>query len=1011
MEMLKNMIKMLKVKTAVLCLIVLVSHVYSSDITVNDIQEILNNQNPQIIGLIQNLQVAPFNPDLVSFEVTTENDLTVKLFLYNLKTNNVFQVESEKFSGGSKAKRKYYLKDQGLQWHPYKNWFVFYGNSLANTDNIYICRVVVPELINNFAVNGYRVKLAEDVKKVKSFCIDPAFDMTGDNIYFARKYSLRDKSAKYDRSYNLTVINDIFKYRDLKFKDVEFKTLVEKKFDQIKPVCSPADKDLIAYISYKNQKKKGEEWYHEYSLNIYNLATSEIITVDNMDGYHYYSFKWSYTGSHLFYFKALSLLRTPQNFIDDKINQVNLHFVKISKTASKFEALIQTNAKSDILVEDIVPNENSISFINENNLLVAKYDPYASVFIVDINMWRDADKNSVKKVQFDKEFDTDYPKILGSELYFVGTTYLKNKTISAVYRSNAALKLSGGQTQDVLTVKSEMDSGVSDDSQPEEEYEDEYSEDDSEVSETPTSTATVPEIKKPDNSQKISELENQITKLNGELSKLDNQITAENSNRANYENDVKTLTKESNDLQDKKNTYLVKISELKAEKSVKLSDSALKAKKISELEDQISKLSIEITKLDNQISAENVNKENYEITINNLTKETNDLLDKKNSSLASIAELKAAKSIKLESDILLTTKKNELNTLENNKLTAQNEILKLENSILSDKNELSKLETDLLSKNKEITQIKSLISNIKIEQTKTLQTENKLASFQTQLTELQSRKSIIEADITKFTQQLNNDQNSLNGLVKQLADKGMDKQNSLAAIDKLKNDKLISELKDKESRIKAKESNLAENKQKLSQIDSQISSLTATVDTENKNIVDMRTGITKLSENKLSLMNTVKELKAKKVTAQEALAKDAAEKAAKEALAKKEAEDKAVKEALAKKETEDKAAKEALAKKEAEDKAAKEALVKKEAEEKAAKEALAKKEAEDKAAKEALAKKEAEDKAAKEALAKKETEEEYSEESGDEYGEDDSSIEEDVFEDIETPSSTRRGRR
>jgi chromosome segregation ATPase len=789
-------------------LLFFLSLLYSSEISVKELEEILNTQSLKINGYINNLQVSPFNKELMSFEVTYDNDKTVKLYLFNVRTKNIFQVESSSFTGETKSKRKYYLQDKGIQWHPYKNWFVFYGNAMGNVEQLYVCRVVVPELINNFAVNGYRVKLDENAKEVKSYCKDPTFDMTGENIYFSRKVQLRDKKAKYNKSYNLTVINDVFKYRDLKFKDVEFKTVLDKRFDQVKPLCSPSDKNLVAYISKKNQPKKGEDYYAEYSINIYNSATTEIVTVDNMDGYEIYSYRWSNTGNHIFYFKALSLLRTPQDFIDDKINQVNLHFAKVNKSAKTTEVLIQTNPKTDILLEDVVSKDNAITFINENNIMLAKYDPYASVYLVDINLWRNTDKKYSQKIRFDREFDTEYPILIGSELFFTSLTYIKDIPVSSINVSSALLKLSGGESQDMLSVKAEIDSGASDDTGLEEE---EYSEDEETYEESEESEIIV-ETKKP-GPEKSAAAKKAVTEK------------------------VVETKKPSND------------------------------QKIAELEGQKSKLNVDLTKLDKQISDETIKIETIEGTIKSLTKESTDLLDRKNLYLESINKLKTDKIASLEGEQKQTGIKTKIAKLESDKLTLQNEILKLENTVLTEKNVLTTLEVKKNSNDIEKTKITGVISNLKIEMTKTLQTGNKVASFELQLKELQLKNNNIDLEIKKLSQNLLSNQNNLRTYEKLFSDKDNEKKSLSVLIDKLKNDKLMTMQQGKLSQIKAKESSIIENKQKLVNLGGQISSSTQSIESENKNISDFRNKITKLNDEKLVILSTINELKSKKASA------------------------------------------------------------------------------------------------------------------------------------------------
>jgi len=804
------MLKIWKIsKKTVIIILTAVSVLTASEITVNDVQEIINGQSLKIEGYISNLQAAPFNTELMSFEVTNDKDPSIKLYLLNVKTKNIFQVESSSYTAETKGKKKYYPKDRGVQWHPYKNWFVFYGNGLSNRDQLFICRVVVPELINNFAVNGYRIRLNENSKEEKSFCIDPCFDMTGDNIYFSRRVQLRDKKAKYNKSYNITLIKDVFQYRDFKFKDVEFKTVLDKRFDQVKPLCSPSDKNLVAYISKKNQPKKGEDYYAEYSINVYNSATSEVVTVDNMDGYYEYPFKWSSTGNQIFYFKALSLLRTPQKFIDDKVNQVNLHFAKINSSSTKTEVFIQTNPKTDILLEDVVAKDNSITFINENNIMLSKWDPYETIYLVDINLWKNSDRKYAQKIQFNQDFDTQYPILNGTDLYYVSVVFIKNSPVPSVNVSSVSIKLSGGEKQDKLAVKAEIDSGASDDSIIEEEYsEDEEAYEESSYSDEEIVETKVTQKEKPADTKKPEE-----------------------------------------------------------------SKKASNAQKIAELESQKSKLSLDLTKIDKQISDETAKKEDFESTIKDLNKKSADLLDVKNTHLEKINQIKSEQIASLESGQKITGIKMQLSKLESEKLSLQNEILKLENAVLTEKNVLAQLESKKITGETEKAKANGIISDLKIQQAKFSQDKDKLALFQTQLNELKQKKTAIDADITKLSQSLQTDRNNLNTYETQLLGFTDTKKEIAGSIDKLKSDKLLSLQKDKQSQIRSKESSIAENKQKLVNYEGQIASLTSANETENKTITELRNKVAKLNDEKLNYLKAITELKSKKAEGKETVAK------------------------------------------------------------------------------------------------------------------------------------------
>ncbi len=765
-------------------LIIAFSCLNASELSVKSVQEIISGESALIGGgFIQNLQVAPFNSDLVSFEVTYDNDATIKLFLFNLKTKNIFQVGSEAYSGGtSKTKRKFYLKDQGLQWHPYKNWFVFYGNGMANRNQIYICRVVVPELINNFAVNGYRIRLEENEKEERSDLIDPAFDMTGDRIVFSRKVEKRDKKSKYNRTYNIAIMNDIFKYKDYKFKDVEFKTVLDKRFDQVMPLCSPSDKDLVAFISYKNQEKKGEDYYAEYSINILNLSTSEVTVIDNLDGYAVYPFKWSNTGSQIFYMKALSLLRTPQSFIDDKLNQVNLHFARIEKKAGKLSVYIQTNPKTDVLLEDVLVTKNSLHFINDNNIIISRYDSnIPTLFLVDINLWRSSDRNYAQRMDFNRDFDADFPVLVGNELYFIATAYPKNKAVSQLTLAEVSIKLSGGEARDVAGRKVEIDSG----GYTADEDWDEYSDDDSfdDTAEEPV----VPDKKKPQPNQKIQELEKKLSELKTDLSKIDNQIASDQVLVRENENSLRALNRQSNELSEQRSTLLENINQLRALQTEKLKGEKEIALKLTEV----------------------------------------------------------------------TGKKNE-------RLRIEKEILELEKTILTERDVLTQLEGSYSDRNSEIVKLNSLISSLKIEQTRTMQAENKLASFQGQLSELQVKKDKIQSDIDISDKELSDEKMILDQLEKDLSGKKKDIAGLKSQSMQLTSQKTEADKLGKASLMKAKETLLSGYRKDLTKIDADLTALDKKSIEENDNISDLTKKMKELNDSKATLMSEVAQLKEKK---------------------------------------------------------------------------------------------------------------------------------------------------
>ncbi|MDA3885212.1 MAG: hypothetical protein PF638_06420, partial [Candidatus Delongbacteria bacterium] len=122
------------------------------------IENLVASEDPEIKGIISNLQVAPFSENIISFEVKYDSDVgmeadrTTKLFLYNVITKTMLRIESAKIDNNSSEESKFYTKDRSLAWHPTKNWFVFNGNGYKNRENIYICEIKDVELANNNSI-------------------------------------------------------------------------------------------------------------------------------------------------------------------------------------------------------------------------------------------------------------------------------------------------------------------------------------------------------------------------------------------------------------------------------------------------------------------------------------------------------------------------------------------------------------------------------------------------------------------------------------------------------------------------------------------------------------------------------------------------------------------------------------------------------------------------------------------------------------------------------------------
>lgn len=399
------------------------------------IEKLIKSEDPEINGIISNLQVAPFDKNIISFEVRSASDIgmeadkTIKLFLYNVLTKTLLRVESSKIESKTSEDNKFYYKDRSLAWHPTQNWFVFNGNGYKNRENIYICKIKELELKDMGSIESYLIDLY-DQRFERSYCMYPTFDKTGKDLYFARQLSKKDKKAKYNKSFSLAMITNVFENEEQKFKDINFNLLSEDKFDQFRIKCSPKDPNLVAYISYKHKIRNTDNYYAKYSLNIYDRRSNTVVLVDDLDGFKDYSFQWSKNGEYIYYNKAVSLDKTSKDFIKDEINKVNIHCARIVYKDGKLTADIQSNSTTNVLLEDVPAKDNGIAFISDSRILVSKYEPYNSLCIVDLEKWKDNNEFYFEKLDFKN--DTDAPALTGGRLYYIEYEYIDKNPIVSV---------------------------------------------------------------------------------------------------------------------------------------------------------------------------------------------------------------------------------------------------------------------------------------------------------------------------------------------------------------------------------------------------------------------------------------------------------------------------------------------------------------------------------------------------------------------------------------------------
>lgn len=399
------------------------------------VEQLLKSEDPEINGIITNLQVAPFNSNIISFEVRSaadigmEADKTIKLFLYNVLTKTLLRIESSKIETKTSEDNKFYYKDRSMAWHPTENWFVFNGNGFKNRENIYICKINELEINDMESIEGYMIDLY-DQKYERSYCRYPSFDHTGKDLYFSRQLSKKSKKSKYNKSFSLAMINNVFENEGQKFKNMNFKKLSEEKYDQFRIECSPKDPNLVAYVSYQHKVRSSDRTYVKYWLNIYDKRSKSVITVDKLDGFKDYSFQWSSDGQYILYNKAVSLDKTDKSFIKDKINKINLHLAKISYNDGKLSSEIQKNLISDILLEDVTGKDDGLAFINGNEIIASRYDPYNSLGIINLQHWMDDREVYFEKL--DLQNDTDVPALSLDKLFYIEYEYIDKKTIVSI---------------------------------------------------------------------------------------------------------------------------------------------------------------------------------------------------------------------------------------------------------------------------------------------------------------------------------------------------------------------------------------------------------------------------------------------------------------------------------------------------------------------------------------------------------------------------------------------------
>ncbi len=402
-----------------------------------NVEEMLGGDDPEIKGYISNLQQSPFNENIISFEVATAQSPAVRLFLYNIESQFLVQVSSIEDYEDMIGMVPYPVKDKGVSWHPSKNWFVFYSNGNDNREQIFIAEIRDPYFMEESPVTVRKLDLREQ-KKTVNHCMYPDFNSSGDDVYFTVRIEKENKKEKFNKYNNIAVVQNVFQYEADGFKGVKYEVLFDRKFDQIRPVCSPADPDMIAFISFKKDYKENFG-YADYAIVAHNRKSGATAIVDNLTGYREYPFQWSPSGKRIYYCAALSISKTPSSFKEKRMNIINLQVADVLHSGGKFRTRILQNESSPFIIGDVATKDRGIAFVNDDLLLMAKYDPYESIFLVDINKWQKNDGFYIKQLPIPD--DNDYPVVGKTSFIFLKYQYfnMPDNTIRTVSTVNKIL--------------------------------------------------------------------------------------------------------------------------------------------------------------------------------------------------------------------------------------------------------------------------------------------------------------------------------------------------------------------------------------------------------------------------------------------------------------------------------------------------------------------------------------------------------------------------------------------
>lgn len=393
-------------------------------------EDIIAGDDPELNGYISNIQVAPFDNNLLSFEVTTTEDKSIKLILYNIESQFLIQVSPIEDYERNIRRISFPVQDRGANWHPDKNYMLFCSNGFENRDQIYIVEISDPHLMDESAIKISRLDF-EEPKGTVNHCMYADFNSTGEDVFFTLKLQKENKKEKFADDMNIAVVRKLFQYKDADFKGAKYTICIKKQFDQLRPVCSPTVPYVFAFVSYKKDITPGKG-YAEYSLNIYNMKDKTGTTVDNLSGFTDYPYQWSPSGKKLYYCKALPISKTPLDLREKRTNIINLQVATVAIKETEIVSKIVKNESSEVIMGDVATKDNGIGFLGEDVVFMGKYDPYESIFMVDTKKWKANDGFYAKQLAI--SLDNDFPVLTKDAFLFLRYEYFKTATVSTITR-------------------------------------------------------------------------------------------------------------------------------------------------------------------------------------------------------------------------------------------------------------------------------------------------------------------------------------------------------------------------------------------------------------------------------------------------------------------------------------------------------------------------------------------------------------------------------------------------